>query len=1310
MQGKAASSTPAAAPTRRPPPPSRPYCTLDEFWKVLKSGDEAAFRKLHFPESYVNSTDQGSLTVWQRMKGEKGLTPLHWAAGHGPVGLVHTLIGMKADIETKVYSSHLTPLGYVVLMRRSDDKNVTEVVKALVAAGANINAASYIYWASSNNDIVRIFLNAKANFDAHYFTPPLLVRAAGENQVDIVRLLLDAKVTPNAKASSWRGETSALTSAYRAGHVDVARMLLQANANPDVVDSDGKTPLHLAKASSAKEKNDEIIQFLTDAKLSADLRQAVKQKDIGAVTSLLAAKADPDVADGDGNTSLHLASTLPIKEGGTEIVRLLTDAKANTETKNKKGETPLQLATKSGTFTDTAQLLLDRKAKLEVKDGQVLLAQAVKQNNVGAVRSVLTAKADPNAAKVTRALRSSFGLDFEASEPALEFAWKEGHSDIVRMLVAAKADIEEIKDADGNSLLAQAIRDNKADTVQLLLDVKANPNTEIKKKRYSYGEDNNDYLGPALGLACKEGQVNVARMLVGTKADVDAVDGNSNAPLHYAAKLSAKAGGAEIVRLLTDAKANTETKNKNGETPLQLAVQTEKHTKTHMDIAQLLLTRKASADVKDKNGNTLLAQAVNHNNAGVVQLLLDAKANPDVEIDVEAAILTFGLTLEEWRKFGGTKASYYERCYKASYKGPSLGFACKEGHIDVARMLIDANAATDAKNKNGHTALVLARTALFNHNAQIQRRVGLGEAVGPSALEHKRELEELVKTLENVKEYRQKKQEEDRQRKITEQQQAATTSPTMVVMPSSAPASSSGGAGPHPTNVDKSPLTASAALPLMSGEDERDDKHFPRDISARLMQPVGTTAETTMPAVSDEDRRAFAKSDQLRLAKLEEELQAAQTEIKRLRAQPQPSAADQQRIVQLEQDTQPLKEERRLRLQDQAERKYVETTAPLKYFHRRLQGKVNQLFTAYMGVSSGKISYSDKGNKTIDVIGTILSVPTAGISSIVGKGSGMFYGRYQKRNLDRTVSSWAVRLMETEELVEHVARRLALDHEAKIQTLTAPVDSESWTDHMRIRHGASGGAETLADCAAARIAEALRDEGEHKITPDHPTLSLEEQLLNSVYSRTGTSNSAIEVQGTKTSLCANDIFRRPVANTATATTTTNSATTAGTAALTTAAGTIAILPSAAGAVATAATIVAAMPSTAPQPLQRSAEVLAKELDVERQRREQLEKELAELKREREQEKAELADLKRIVKALAHERGVSVGGAGQDQLYATRGPEARRKSDDDLHQAVRATREHVSAVGTVVNEHAGRLQEHETQLNQLASGVARLTQR
>ena len=132
----------------------------------------------------------------------------------------------------------------------------------------------------------------------------------------------------------------------------VAR-LLAAGADPLVERNDGRTPLHSALRYDAVHGVISVLVQAGAAENLTPLQLAALQDDAGAVTSLLAGRADPNVVDAYGWTSLHFAVPL----SGSGVVSALLEAGADPNMRTVDGVTALHLAARQGTSAVVSDLL-----------------------------------------------------------------------------------------------------------------------------------------------------------------------------------------------------------------------------------------------------------------------------------------------------------------------------------------------------------------------------------------------------------------------------------------------------------------------------------------------------------------------------------------------------------------------------------------------------------------------------------------------------------------------------------------------------------------------------------------------------------------------------------------------------------------------------------------------------------------------------------------------------------------------------------------------------------------------------------------
>ncbi|KAJ5623014.1 hypothetical protein N7490_011619 [Penicillium lividum] len=244
----------------------------------------------------------------------------------------------------------------------------------------------------------------------------------------------------------------------------------------------------------------------------------------------------------------------------------------------------------------------------------------------------------------------------------------------------------------------------------------------------------------ALGVACSEGHLEIARMLLNAGADVQNATNKGEILLSFAI------GNLEVAKLLLDNGADIEAADRNGWTALHLSCHQDqlevfrllleggadieavsKYGTTalitacregHLDAVRLLLETGANIDAADEDRWTALITACRNGHLEVVWLLLDTGA--DIEAADEngrTALITAcrGSNLEAVRLLLDTGANI-EAADK--YGLTALITACSESHLDAVRVLLETGANIDATDEDGWTALI---TACRNGHLEVVR-------------------------------------------------------------------------------------------------------------------------------------------------------------------------------------------------------------------------------------------------------------------------------------------------------------------------------------------------------------------------------------------------------------------------------------------------------------------------------------------------------------------------------------------------------------------------------------------------------------
>src|SRR5689334_23387839 len=248
--------------------------------------------------------------------------------------------------------------------------------------------------------------------------------------------------------------------------------------------------------------------ILASASIAGDTRlaEAAKQEDRTAVRKLLQQKADVNGKLADGTTALHWA----VQADDLETVGLLIQAGADVKAQDRYSFTPLYFACVSG--------------------------------SPAILRKLLESGADPNAADAS-------------GETALMTATRTGNLDSIKALLQHGASVKAKDTVTGQTALMWAARTNHFDIAQLLVEYGAevNARTRVGKTpparppgagggshgvgivRSGWPEQGFQPETPGgmtpLLYAARDGRLQIARMLIAAKADVQLADANGITPL-----------------------------------------------------------------------------------------------------------------------------------------------------------------------------------------------------------------------------------------------------------------------------------------------------------------------------------------------------------------------------------------------------------------------------------------------------------------------------------------------------------------------------------------------------------------------------------------------------------------------------------------------------------------------------------------------------------------------------------------------------------------------------------------------------------
>ena len=561
-------------------PPAGAQEGCEDWWQIL-SGREAI--------EQVNACLEAGADV--NTPDRTGDTPLHTAAQVGRLPeVILALVNAGADVHAR-RSDGSTPL-HVALARGGSP----EVVEALVAAGADVNARDntgntplHGFGWSSDPAVARRLLELGADPNARNNAGRVAYPASCENwnTVSFTRIASAPEAAAcvaegrDVNARDGLGNTP-LHYAIESNALRLAELLLASGADPDIANHQGASPLHLAAVY-----NTVRVQLLLDA------------------------GADTDLRDGSGATPLHAA------EGNPEISGLLLAAGADARAVDDWGRTTLHSATRSDSVTIAALVAAGADPHIRDLRGRTALHELAERGSESAgISGLVAAGADLNAVDAVgnTPLHLAWSRDFRPWRTWLAG----GHREIVQKLLEMGADPAARND---RGQLPNPAHCENWNTVSFTRAAPASVYAECLASG-SGVEARNGTGDTPLHLAVSDREPDIAAMLLESGAAVNARNLQGLSPLHLVA--AAPGPDTVLAALLLAAGADPDARDNGGATPLHRSVR-----RRDPAIARLLLRAGAELEARDSDGLTPLQWAMNawHPNGSTIEALLGAGAD-----------------------------------------------------------------------------------------------------------------------------------------------------------------------------------------------------------------------------------------------------------------------------------------------------------------------------------------------------------------------------------------------------------------------------------------------------------------------------------------------------------------------------------------------------------------------------------------------------------------------------------------------------------------------------------------------------------
>ena len=594
-------------------------------------------------------------------------TPLHFACFIGNLEIINHLLKAKANPNVQ-NKTGITPLLQVILLPSNEAEAVSmfmatfgnhtaivpidlyqyEIVDALLIAGADPNIpdrnnSTPLYMAASEkvaNIVIRL-LEGKAdpNIQAIDGKTPLH-QATTNKDPNIIKILLKEKADPNIVESTGNEMAPLHIACGPDGSLETAQAILSSSStNPNILDAKKNTPLHYAAFIA----NPKILQSLIASNANPNIKNQdgatplsvlcgshdtssevrVLKSLVEMVNMILGANADPNVQMPKDKllAPLHLACC----KGWLEIVNSLLKAKANPNIKAENGITPLLLMIQVGipdtmghtgyavpTEYEIVDALLNAGADPNIVgiDNYTPIYVAAGRGEADIVVRLLEGKADPNVQ-----------CSHELITP-LHLVCMSGCLGIVKILVKAKAD-PNIQDVHGSTPLVLMLSDNKEgsedppnqyEIVDALLQAQADPNIADKIKNIT-----------PLFLAASKGKTDIVTRLLREKANINIQTKEGATPLQVATF----GGHVEVMKILLKKKADPNILDRiNGIAPLHIACNRYKGS---LEKAQIILScPNTNPNILDGKHQAPIHYAVSNAQPKILHCLIASNANPNI--------------------------------------------------------------------------------------------------------------------------------------------------------------------------------------------------------------------------------------------------------------------------------------------------------------------------------------------------------------------------------------------------------------------------------------------------------------------------------------------------------------------------------------------------------------------------------------------------------------------------------------------------------------------------------------------------------
>ena len=482
----------------------------------------------------------------------------------------------------------------------------------------------------------------------------------------------------------------------------------------------------------AKKYGDKIIKELVlnygkDINQTGDediggLYQAIKHNNIKAVKFFIENNAHVEIATFDGTTPLVLA----IEENKPKIVELLIkEGKANIYGVYAK-ETekyPIYCAVKNKNL-NMIKILLNNN--FDLKRESYILSYAMENSDENIIKYLVENGADMYSYEITALYQAVLNLNPKLVEYFLDKGAsieKAGGTDVYGniMMAAAGSKFNNSNDKSPVDLtLLEKSAENSAKIMQMIIDKvdKKLINDSLEGKTPLIIAVGNSYIDTAkilienganinavdiegwsaLSYAVNNGDIEIAKLLLENKAKI-------KDELLIAIKSPIVESRINMMKLLIDNKANINYTDENGFNPLNIAIESG-----DMELTKFLITNGANVNSLMQDGVSLIGYAIAQNNMDLLQILIENGANVNYTNGDSWA----DTPLKTASRLGLDNVVRILLSRNADINAvdmngnTALHTAALNSQLSVVKLLLEKNPNLDIQNKVGNTALHLA--------------------------------------------------------------------------------------------------------------------------------------------------------------------------------------------------------------------------------------------------------------------------------------------------------------------------------------------------------------------------------------------------------------------------------------------------------------------------------------------------------------------------------------------------------------------------------------------------------------------------